>query len=262
MEKPFGHDLASAKALNACLLKYLKEEQIYRIDHFLGKETVQNIMALRFANGLFEPIWNRDRIDHVQITVAESIGVEGRGKFYEADRRAARHGAQPSVPAGGDDGDGAAGVVRRRGYPRQEGGDVQAVHPLTLGDVVRGQYDAGTIGGQTVHGLSRRSTMSRRIPMSKPMSRMRMLIDNWRWAGVPFYLRTGKRLTKRSTEIAIRFKRAPYALFRETPVDELDADWLILRIQPDEGIRLRFNAKRPGPAMALESVAMDFKYKD
>ena len=127
---------------------------------------------------------------------------------------------------------------------------------------MRGQYDAGIVGGQKVVAYRAEEPMSRPIPMSKPLSRMRLMIDNWRWAGVPFYLRTGKRLATRSTEIAIRFKRAPYALFRETPVDELDADWLILRIQPDESIRLRFNAKRPGPAMALESVAMDFKYKD
>ena len=262
MEKPFGHDLASAKALNACLLKYLKEEQIYRIDHFLGKETVQNIMALRFANGLFEPIWNRDRIDHVQITVAESIGVETRGKFYEATgalrdmvpnhlfQLVAMTAMEPPVSFDAED-------IRAKKAEM-----FRAVHPLTLGDVVRGQYDSRHRRRTSRRRPIAPKTMSRRIPMSKPMSPCGCMIDNWRWAGVPFYLRTGKRLTKRSTEIAIRFKRAPYALFRETPVEELDADWLILRVQPDEGIRLRFNAKRPGPAMALESVAMEFKYKD
>ena len=257
VEKPFGHDLESARTLNACLLKYLKEEQIYRIDHFLGKETVQNIMALRFANGLFEPIWNRDRIDHVQITVAESIGVETRGNFYEKTgalrdmvpnhlfQLVAMTAMEPPVSFDAED-------IRAKKAEM-----FKAVHPLTLGDVVRGQYDAGA--GQVAY---------RKEPNVAPDSTvetyvaMRILIDNWRWAGVPFYLRTGKRLTSRSTEIAIRFKRAPYALFRETPVEELDADWLILRVQPDEGIRLRFNAKRPGPAMALESVAMEFKYKD
>ena len=257
VEKPFGHDLESAKALNACLLKYFQEEQIYRIDHFLGKETVQNIMALRFANGLFEPIWNRDRIDHVQITVAESIGVEGRGNFYEKTgalrdmvpnhlfQLVAMTAMEPPVSFDAED-------IRAKKAEM-----FKSVHPLTLGDVVRGQYDAGT--GQVAY---------RSEPNVAPDSNvetfvaMRILIDNWRWAGVPFYLRTGKRLNTRSTEIAIRFKRAPYALFRETPVEELDADWLILRVQPDEGIRLRFNAKRPGPAMALESVAMDFIYKD
>ena len=229
MEKPFGHDLDSAKALNACLLKYLKEDQIYRIDHFLGKETVQNIMALRFANGLFEPIWNRDRIDHVQITVAESIGIEGRGNFYEKTgalrdmvpnhlfQLVAMTAMEPPVSFDAED-------IRAKKAEM-----FKAVHPLSLGDVVRGQYDAGTVGERG------RSPAYRQEPNVAPESNietfvaMRLLIDNWRWAGVPFYLRTGKRLAARSTEIAIRFKRAPYALFRETPVEELDADWLILQ---------------------------------
>jgi glucose-6-phosphate 1-dehydrogenase len=261
VEKPFGHDQDSAKALNACLLNYLKEDQIYRIDHFLGKETVQNIMALRFANGLFEPIWNRDRIDHVQITVAESIGIEGRGNFYEKTgalrdmvpnhlfQLVAMTAMEPPVSFDAED-------IRAKKAEM-----FKAVHPLSLGDVVRGQYDTGTVGSEAAPAY-------RQEPRVAPESNietfvaMRLLIDNWRWAGVPFYLRTGKRLAARSTEIAIRFKRAPYALFRETPVEELDADWLILKVQPDESIRLRFNAKRPGLAMALESVAMDFKYQD
>ena len=261
VEKPFGHDLASAKSLNACLLKWLREEQIYRIDHFLGKETVQNIMALRFANGLFEPIWNRDRIDHVQITVAESIGVETRGKFYEATgalrdmvpnhlfQLVAMTAMEPPVSFDAED-------IRAKKAEM-----FKAVHPLTLGDVVRGQYDSGIIGDEKAKAYRAEANVSPESTVETYIA-MRLMIDNWRWAGVPFYLRTGKRLTKRTTEIAIRFKRAPLALFRETPVEELDADWLILRVQPDESIRLRFNAKRPGPAMALESVAMEFKYKD
>jgi glucose-6-phosphate 1-dehydrogenase len=261
VEKPFGHDLVSAKALNACLLKWLKEEQIYRIDHFLGKETVQNIMALRFANGLFEPIWNRDRIDHVQITVAESIGVETRGKFYEATgalrdmvpnhlfQLVAMTAMEPPVSFDAED-------IRAKKAEM-----FKAIHPLSLSDVVRGQYDNGIVGDQKVKAYRAEDNVSSESAVETYCA-MRLQIDNWRWAGVPFYLRTGKRLTKRYTEIAIRFKRAPYALFRETPVDELDADWLILRVQPEEGIRLRFNAKRPGPAMALESVAMNFQYKD
>ncbi|HWA68459.1 MAG TPA: glucose-6-phosphate dehydrogenase [Rhizomicrobium sp.] len=261
VEKPFGHDLESARALNKCLLKYLKEEQIYRIDHFLGKETVQNIMALRFANGLFEPIWNRDRIDHVQITVAESMGIEGRGNFYEKTgalrdmvpnhlfQLVAMTAMEP--PASFD-----------AEYIRAKKAEIfKAVHPLALSDVVRGQYDAGSVAGQTVKAYRAETNVASDSTV-ETYAAMRLTIDNWRWAGVPFYLRTGKRLAVRSSEIAIRFKRAPYALFRETPVEELDADWLILRIQPDESIRLRFNAKRPGPAMALESVAMEFKYKD
>jgi glucose-6-phosphate 1-dehydrogenase len=261
VEKPFGHDLASAKALNVCLRKWLKEEQIYRIDHFLGKETVQNIMALRFANGLFEPIWNRDRIDHVQITVAESMGVETRGKFYEATgalrdmvpnhlfQLVAMTAMEPPVSFDAED-------IRAKKAEM-----FKSIHPLTLGDVVRGQYDTGIVGDQKAKAYRSEDNVSPESTVETYVA-MRLMIDNWRWAGVPFYLRTGKRLSKRTTEIAIRFKRAPYALFRETPVDELDADWLILRVQPDEGIRLRFNAKRPGPAMALESVAMEFKYKD
>jgi glucose-6-phosphate 1-dehydrogenase len=261
VEKPFGHDLTSAKALNACLLKWLKEEQIYRIDHFLGKETVQNIMALRFANGLFEPIWNRDRIDHVQITVAESIGVETRGKFYEATgalrdmvpnhlfQLVAMTAMEPPVSFDAED-------IRAKKAEM-----FKAIHPLSLSDVVRGQYDSGIIGDEKAKAYRAEDNVAPESAVETYVA-MRLTIDNWRWAGVPFYLRTGKRLAKRYTEIAIRFKRAPLALFRETPVEELDADWLILRVQPEEGIRLRFNAKRPGPAMALESVAMEFKYKD
>jgi glucose-6-phosphate 1-dehydrogenase len=261
VEKPFGHDLVSAKALNTCLLKYLKEDQIYRIDHFLGKETVQNIMALRFANGLFEPIWNRDRIDHVQITVAESIGMEGRGNFYEKTgalrdmvpnhlfQLVAMMAMEPPVSFDAED-------IRAKKAEM-----FRAVHPLTLADAVRGQYDAGVVGGQNVAAYRQEPNVAPDSNIETYVA-LRLMIDNWRWAGVPFYLRTGKRLAARSTEIAIRFKRAPYALFRDTPMEELDADWLILRIQPDESIRLRFNAKRPGPAMVLESVAMDFKYKD
>ncbi len=261
VEKPFGHDLASAKALNACLLKYLREDQIYRIDHFLGKETVQNIMALRFANGLFEPIWNRDRIDHVQITVAESIGVETRGKFYEATgalrdmvpnhlfQLVAMTAMEPPVSFDAED-------IRAKKAEM-----FRAIQPIGLTDVVRGQYDAGTVQGQAVPAYRREAYVAPDSNIETYVA-MRLKIDNWRWAGVPFYLRTGKRLNIRSSEIAIRFKQAPYALFRDTPVEELDADWLILRIQPDEGIRLRFNAKRPGPAMTLESVSMRFNYKD
>src|SRR4051812_9984738 len=234
VEKPFGHDLESAKQLNACLLDHMKEEQIYRIDHFLGKETVQNIMALRFANGLFEPIWNRDRIDHVQITVAESIGVETRGKFYEATgalrdmvpnhlfQLVAMTAMEPPVSFDAED-------IRAK-----KAEVFKAIHPLSLSDVVRGQYDSGIVGDQKAKAYRAEDNVAPDSTV-ETYTAMRLMIDNWRWAGVPFYLRTGKRLNKRSTEIAIRFKRAPYALFRETPVDELDADWLILKIQPEEG---------------------------
>jgi glucose-6-phosphate 1-dehydrogenase len=261
IEKPFGHDLESAKALNAHVLNCLREEQVFRIDHFLGKETVQNIMALRFANGLFEPIWNRDRIDHVQITVAEAIGVERRGKFYEATgalrdmvpnhlfQLVAMTAMEPPVSFDAE-------------AVRTKKADVfKAIHPVSPGDVVRGQYGAGDIGGTNVPAYRLEPNVDPNSSVETFVA-LRLTIDNWRWAGVPFYLRTGKRLPKRSTEIAVRFKEAPYTLFRATPVDELGANWLILQIQPDEGIRLRFNAKQPGPQMNLENVAMDFKYAD
>jgi glucose-6-phosphate 1-dehydrogenase len=261
IEKPFGHDIESAKALNADILKSLREEQIYRIDHFLGKETVQNIMALRFANGLFEPIWNRDRIDHVQITVAETVGVETRGSFYETTgalrdmvpnhlfQLVAMVAMEP--PASFD-----AEAVRSK-----KAEVFKAIHPLTPQDAVRGQYGAGESGGKKVPAYRSEDKVDPKSSTETYVA-LRLTIDNWRWAGVPFYLRTGKRLAKRKTEIAIRFKDAPYMLFRDTPVEDLDRNWLILQIQPDEGIRLRFNAKKPGTEMALESVAMDFKYAD
>jgi len=261
IEKPFGHDLESAKALNARVLKHLREDQVFRIDHFLGKETVQNIMALRFANGLFEPIWNRDRIDHVQITVAETIGIELRGKFYEATgalrdmvpnhlfQLVAMTAMEPPVSFDAD-------AVRAK-----KAEVFRAVHPLVAGDAVRGQYGASTIGTGTVRAYRDEPNVASGSFVETYVA-IRLCIDNWRWAGVPFYLRTGKRLPKRWTEIAIRFKDAPYMLFRDTPVDALHDNWLVLQIQPDEGIRLRFSAKRPGPEMALESVAMDFRYAD
>jgi glucose-6-phosphate 1-dehydrogenase len=261
VEKPFGHDLESAKALNADLLKHLRENQIFRIDHFLGKETVQNIMALRFANGLFEPIWNRDRIDHVQITVAETIGIEERGRFYEVTgalrdmvpnhlfQLVAMTAMEP--PASFD-----ADAVRTK-----KAEVFQAVHPLSPDNAVRGQYGSGSIGAERVRAYRDEDNVNAQSSVETYVA-LRLSVDNWRWAGVPFYLRTGKRLPKRFTEIAIRFKDAPYMLFRDTPVDALHDNWLVLQIQPDEGIRLKFNAKRPGPEMTLESVAMDFRYSD
>ena len=264
IEKPFGHDLASAKALNAEILKTLQEHQIYRIDHFLGKETVQNIMVLRFANGLFEPLWNREHIDHVQITAAETVGVERRGKFYE--RTGALRDMVPNhvfqllamtamePPTSFD-----ADAVRSK-----KAEVVQAIHPLTptqaLRDAVRGQYGAGTVLGKPVRAY-------RQEPDVSPTSNIetyiacKLRIDNWRWAGVPFYLRTGKYLKRRWTEIAIRFHQAPIVLFRDTHLERLSPNWMILRIQPDEGIALEFAAKHPGPAVKLNTVSMDFAYE-
>ena len=261
IEKPFGHDLESAKALNARVLKCLRESQVFRIDHFLGKETVQNIMAFRFANGLFEPIWNRDRIDHVQITVAENIGINRRGKFYEATgalrdmvpnhlfQLVAMTAMEPPVSFDAD-------AVRSK-----KAEVFRATHPLTAVDAVRGQYGKGMIEDEKVPAYRDEEDVDAHSCIETYVA-LRLSIDNWRWAGVPFYLRTGKRLAKRSTEIAIRFRNAPFMLFRETPMESLNDNWLILQIQPDEGIRLKFGAKRPGPEMVLESVAMDFRYVD
>ncbi|HEV2302007.1 MAG TPA: glucose-6-phosphate dehydrogenase [Stellaceae bacterium] len=265
IEKPFGNDLASAQALNARILKLLREPQIYRMDHFLGKETVQNIMVLRFANGIFEPLWNRDHIDHVQISVAETVGVEHRAGFYE--QTGALRDMVPNhvfqllcLTAMEPPNSFAADAVRT-----EKTKVLEAVHPLddeeVRRNVVRGQYAAGTLRGTPASAY-------RKEPGVAPDSgtetyvALRLDIDNWRWAGVPFYLRTGKRMTRRSTEIAIQFKQAPFAMFRDTPVDILTPNVLALQIQPDEGVSLQFGAKVPGPEISLGGVRMDFRYKD
>jgi len=265
IEKPFGTDLESARELDRRLLGLMGENQIYRIDHYLGKETVQNIMVLRFANGLFEPLWNRDHIDHVQITVAETLSVENRGKFY--DQTGALRDMVPNhlfqllaltamePPAHFE-----ADPVRS-----EKAKAVQAIRPLTPDDVganvVRAQYRAGTIGNKRVRAYREEPGVDRNS-MTETYVAMRLDIDNWRWAGVPFYLRTGKALAGRRTEIAIRFKAAPFALFRHTPVEHLAQNLLVLRIQPDEGASLQFNAKTPGPEICIGGVRMDFKYAD
>ena len=264
IEKPFGHDLASAKALNAEILKTLQERQIYRIDHFLGKETVQNIMALRFANGLFEPIWNRAHIDHVQITAAETVGVEHRGAFYE--RTGALRDMVPNhmfqllamtameAPISFE-----ADAVRAK-----KAEVLQSIRPLTseaaLRDAVRGQYDAGSVLGQPARAYRQEPDVAP-DSVTETYIACKLSIDNWRWAGVPFYLRTGKYMARRRTEIAIRFHQAPDGLFRGVDVGRMNPNWLILRIQPDEGIALEFAAKRPGLTMKLSPVSMDFAYK-
>ena len=255
VEKPFGHDLASACALNAELSSALEESQIYRIDHYLGKETVQNIMAFRFANGIFEPIWNRRYVDHVQITVAESDGIGARGAYYDqagALRDMVQNhmfqlltlvAMEPPVSFGAE-------AVRDEKVKV-----LHAVQPFTAGDVrtrvVRAQY-AGYRGEPNVAPDSTTETFVA----------LQLLLDNWRWAGVPFYLRTGKRLEARVTEIAVQFKRPPFMLFRQTDIDHLEPNVLVIRIQPDEGISLAFEAKVPGPFERLGTVKMDFSYAD
>jgi glucose-6-phosphate 1-dehydrogenase len=261
IEKPFGHDLASAIALDKQVLSVLREEQVYRIDHFLGKETVQNIMALRFANGMFEPLWNRERIDHVQITVAETVGVELRGTF-DVSTGALRDMVPNHVfqllamtamePPSAFDAD----AIRSK-----KAEVFTSMHALAPEDAVRGQYAAGTIAGKAVANYRDEPDVSK-TSVTETFVAMKLTIDNWRWAGVPFYLRTGKRMTKRKTEIAIRFKQAPFAMFRDTPVDALGENWLIMSIQPEEGMKLRFNAKIPGPTLNFENVAMRFNYDD
>jgi glucose-6-phosphate 1-dehydrogenase len=258
IEKPFGHDLASAKALNATILRCAEEHQIYRIDHFLGKETVQNIMALRFANGMFEPLWNRDRIDHVQITAAETVGVETRGRFYE--KTGAMRDMIPNhvfqllamvamEPPGGFD----ANAVRNR-----KADVFTALRTVAPEDAVRGQYGPGPNG---VVGYCQEKDVAP-DSATETYAAVQLAIDNWRWAGVPFFLRTGKHMSCRVTEIAIQFKPAPFAPFEDTNVAALPPNWLLLQIQPDEGIALQFEVKRPGPVVDLAAVRMTFKYAD
>jgi glucose-6-phosphate 1-dehydrogenase len=265
IEKPFGSDLESAKGLNRDLAKYLKERQIYRIDHYLGKETVQNILIFRFSNGIFEPVWNRRYIDHVQITVAESIGIERRGPYYE--RAGALRDMIPnhilqlvSLTAMEPPISFEANAVRD-----EQSKVLHAIQPLSPEDVllraIRGQYGEGTVGQE--HGVGYRSEqMVDPHSTTESFVALKLSVDNWRWADVPFYVRTGKRLPKRVTEIAIQFRRAPLMLFRDTPVENLTPNLLIMRIQPDEGISLRFGAKIPGAHVRVGAVTMDFQYAD
>jgi glucose-6-phosphate 1-dehydrogenase len=265
IEKPFGTDLASAQKLDRDLLRVLHESQIFRIDHYLGKETVQNIMVLRFANGLFEPIWNRDHIDHVQITVAETVGVETRGSFYDAT--GALRDMVPNhlfqllaMTAMGPPTCFAADAVRT-----EKAKVLDAVRRMTAAEVaenvVRGQYTAGVVAGKPVPAY-RESPDVDPHSTTETFVALRLMIDNWRWAGVPFYLRTGKALAVRKSIIAIKFRQPPIALFRDVP-EAIPADnFLVLRIQPDEGATLEFNAKVPGEEMRIGHVRMDFHYAD
>jgi len=265
IEKPFGRDLDSARALNQQLLKVVNEKQVYRIDHYLGKETVQNILAFRFANGIFEPIWNRRYIDHVQISVGEIVGVERRGGYY--DQAGALRDMVPnhimqliSLTAMEPPISFQADAVRD-----EQAKILHAVQPLSSEEIltrtVRGQYGEGEMAGQHVPAYRSEAGVP---PDSRTETfvAVKLQVDNWRWAGVPFYLRTGKRMASRSTYIVIQFRRAPFVLFRDTEVEKLTPNQLVLRIQPEEGIALRFAAKTPGPVMQLGTVDMDFEYAD
>jgi glucose-6-phosphate 1-dehydrogenase len=265
VEKPFGTDLASAKALNAELLKIVTEHQIYRIDHYLGKETVQNILVLRFANGMFEPIWNRNHIDHIQITVDEKLGVGHRGSFYDAT--GALRDMVPnhlfqllSLVA-------MEPPIRFDAHSvRSEKADVLAAiqtqsEEEALRNSVRGQYLGDKIDDTEIEDY-RKTEDVKPDSTTETYAALKLTIDNWRWAGVPFYLRTGKALGIKRTEVAIKFKQAPFAMFRGTPVDRLSQNYLVIGIEPTESITLQFNTKIPGPTIAIDGVEMKFRYKD
>ena len=265
VEKPFGSDVESAKQLNRDLMQVLREDQIYRIDHYLGKETVQNIMVFRFGNGIFEPIWNRRYIDSVKITAAEQVGVEQRGGYYEgagALRDMVPNHLLQLVTLTAME----PPISFKANAVRDE--QVKVLHAIQCPAAeeagrraVRGQYGAGTIDGKSEPAYRSEPNVAPDSNVETFVA-LKLLIDNWRWADVPFYLRTGKRLATRDTEIAITFKRAPFMLFRDTPVDRLSGNRLVLHIQPDEGVSLRFGAKVPGAILNIGPVDMDFDYED
>ncbi len=266
VEKPFGHDLASAIALNREMLQFWREDQIFRIDHYLGKETVQNLLAFRFSNGMFEPLWNRNFIDHIQFTVSESVGVEARGAYYETSgvtrdmiqnhmfQMLAYLCMEPPVSF-------AADAVRNEKAKLLDAVRIMGPKEVAL-NAVRGQYgpgrepDAALLAGY--RGEPNVSPTSR----TETFAAIKLNIDNWRWDGVPVYLRSGKRLWKRGTEIVVQFKRAPDVLFRAAGVDQIEHNRLIFHMQPDQGIELRFHAKVPGAQLRLQNVNMRFSYGD
>jgi glucose-6-phosphate 1-dehydrogenase len=265
VEKPFGTSLASAKALNDELLKIANEQQIYRIDHYLGKETVQNILVLRFANGMFEPIWNRNHIDHVQITVDEKLDVGHRGSFYDAT--GALRDMVPnhlfqllSLVAMEPPAKFEAHAVRSA-----KAEVLAAIQTETeaeaLKNSVRGQYQAGKSGDVEIPDYQKTEDV-KADSTTETYAALKLTIDNWRWAGVPFYLRTGKALGMKRTEVAIKFKQAPFAMFRDTPVNKLSQNYLVIAVEPNEGITLQFNTKVPGPTINIDGVEMKFRYKD
>ena len=263
IEKPFGTDLESARLLNKQIHEHLDELQIYRIDHYLGKETVQNLLAFRFANGIFEPLWNRQYIDHVQITNAEAVGVEGRGGYYETAgvlrdmiqnhvfQVLSLVAMEPPAHLGSE-------AVRDEKIKA-----MTAVREFTpervRAECVRGQYGPGSIAGKPVPGYREEEDVAP-DSTTETFAMLTMYFDNWRWAGVPFYIRSGKRLPKRVTEIAIQFRAAPHQLFGPEATEQVTPNQLIIRIQPDEGITLRFAAKVPGQITHIRDVNMDFRY--
>jgi glucose-6-phosphate 1-dehydrogenase len=265
IEKPFGHDLESAIILNRAILELINEHQVFRIDHYLGKETVQNLLAFRFANGIFEPIWNHHYIDHVQITVAESLGVGLRGNYYDeagalrdmipnhAFQLLSLIAMEPPISFGSTAvRDEKAKLLRSIKYLSPE---------EVLTETVRAHYSAGTINNNHVVAYRDEPKVDAQS-MTETYVAMKLLINNWRWAEVPFYIRTGKRLKRRMSEIAIEFKKAPSRMFEKTHTQELSSNVLVLHLQPEEGISLRFGAKIPGPGVSIGDVNMSFAYKD
>ncbi|GAB4190373.1 MAG: glucose-6-phosphate dehydrogenase [Roseiflexaceae bacterium] len=263
IEKPFGHDLESARELNRIVHEVFDESQVYRIDHYLGKETVQNILVFRFANGIFEPVWNRRYVDHVQITVAESVGLEGRAGYYEqagAMRDMVQNHMMQLLTL--------TAMEPPVGYQADAVRDekvkvLRAIRPIAPEQVgnytVRGQYATGTVSGGPVPGYREEPNIAPDSTTETYVA-LQFTLENWRWAGVPFFLRTGKRLPKRVSEIAIQFKTAPLMLFDAGPQTALDPNILAIRIQPDEGISLRFDSKVPGQVSQIRPVTMDFRY--
>src|SRR5579883_2922823 len=265
IEKPFGRDLQSARELNQAVTRVFKEDQIYRIDHYLGKETVQNLLVFRFGNGIFETFWNRRYIDHVQIAVAEEIGVENRGAYYE-EAGLVRDMIQNHVlsllsliamepPA----------IFDARAVRDEKAKVMRAIRPIPLDRLseyaVRGQYVEGWVDGKKLPAYRSEPKVS---PQSttETYAALKLFIDNWRWADVPFYLRSGKRLPKRISEITIKFRRAPHLLFKGTGTTSIEPNHLSIHIQPDEGMSLMFNAKIPGTTMQIRPVTMEFRYED
>ena len=260
IEKPFGHDRASARTLDRELHDHFAEEQIFRIDHYLGKETVQNILAFRFANSVFERSWHREAIEHVQITLAEEIGVEGRGSFYDevgALRDVVQNHALQILSL--------AAMEPPASFDAESICDekvklLRAIQPLHPADVVRGQYGPGRVDRENVPGFRE----EKGVPAdsnTETFAALRLHIENWRWAGVPFYLRAGKRLPRRATELFIRFRAAPVLPFANAGLHDLEPGHLVIRIQPEEGVSFGFLAKEPGPEMRLQPVTMDFSYQ-
>jgi glucose-6-phosphate 1-dehydrogenase len=267
IEKPFGRDLESARALNRALLSHWREAQIYRIDHYLGKETVQNLLAFRFSNGLFEPLWNRQHIDHIQFTVAESVGVERRGRYYDQSgvlrdmiqnhmfQMLAYLCMEPPAPFNAE-------AIRN-----EKAKVLEAVRPMTpaevLANTVRGQYGPPVKNREGGARAYREEPDVGRESVTETFAALRLFIDNWRWEGVPIYLRSGKSLWRRGTEILVQFKKAPESIFRDTPeVRRLNHNQLVFHIQPDQAIELRFQAKHPGPRLQLQQVDMRFDYQE